>query len=60
VIDLMAKKSGSSIETMVITSIQMDTLSFWPRPFEVKRVAKMSKKYGTIWKIGFSFNFRKV
>jgi hypothetical protein len=44
VIDLMLKKSGPSIKTMVITSSQRHPLSFWPRPFEVKQVAEMGKK----------------
>jgi hypothetical protein len=42
---------------MVITSSQMDTLSFLPRPFEVKQVAKMGEKYGKIWKISYSIEF---
>jgi hypothetical protein len=45
------QKSGLSIKTMVITSIQRYPLSFWPGPFEVKQVAKMGEKYGKIWKI---------
>jgi hypothetical protein len=48
VIDIMLNNSGSSIKTMVITSSQRVLLSFWPRPFEVKQVAKMGEKYGKI------------
>jgi hypothetical protein len=57
VIDLMPKKSGSSIKTMVIISSQWDKLGFWQRPFEVKRVAKMGEKYGKIWKIRYFIKF---
>jgi hypothetical protein len=45
------------IETVVITS--RDQLSFWPRPFEVKREAKMGEKYGKIRKIGYLIEFYK-
>jgi hypothetical protein len=55
----MPKKSGSSIKTMVIISSQRAKLSFWPRPFEVKQVAKMGKKYRKIWKIGYFIKFQK-
>jgi hypothetical protein len=58
VIDLMLKKYGSSIKTMVITTSQRDPLSFSPRPFEVKQVAKKDlKKYGKIWKIEYLIEF---
>jgi hypothetical protein len=57
VIDLMLKKSGSRIKTMVITSSQRHPLRFWRRPFEVKQVAEMGEKYGTIWKIGYFIEF---
>jgi hypothetical protein len=53
VIDLMSKKSVSSIKTMVIISSQRDKLGFWPRPYEVKRVAKIGERYVKIWKIGY-------
>jgi hypothetical protein len=59
VIDLMLKKSGSSIKTMVITSSQRNPLSFWPRHLEVKQVAKMGEKYGKIWKIGYFIELKK-
>jgi hypothetical protein len=54
VIDLMPKKSGSSIKTMVTTSSQRDPLNFWPRPFEEKQWAKVREKYG---KIGYFIEF---
>jgi hypothetical protein len=53
----MLKKIRSSIKTMVITSSQWHPLSFWPRPFEVKQVAKTGEKYGKIWKIGYFIEF---
>jgi hypothetical protein len=57
----MPKKSGSSIKTMVIISSKINKLSFWPRPFEVKQVAKMGEKCGKIRKIEyFHYIFEKI
>jgi hypothetical protein len=42
---------------MVLTSSQREPFSFWPRPFEVKRVAKMDKKEGKIGKIEYFIEF---
>jgi hypothetical protein len=42
---------------MVVTSSQREPLSFWPRLFEVKRVAKMDEKEGKIRKIGYLIEF---
>jgi hypothetical protein len=38
---------------MVVTSSQREPLSFWPRPLEVKQVAKMDEKEGKIGKEKF-------
>jgi hypothetical protein len=35
---------------MVVTPSQREPLSFWPRPFEVERVAKVDEKEGKIGK----------
>jgi hypothetical protein len=42
---------------MVVTSSQREPLGFWPRPFEVKRVAKMGEKEGKIRKTGYFIEF---
>jgi hypothetical protein len=45
---------------MVVTSSQREPLSFWPRPFEVKQVAKMGEKEGKIVKMDTLLNFSEV
>jgi hypothetical protein len=60
VIDLMPKEYGSSFKTVVIISSQRDKLGFWPRPYEVKRVAKMGENTGKSGKLDILLNFRKV
>jgi hypothetical protein len=40
-----------------VTTSQRDPLSFSPRPFEVKQVAKMDEKYGKIWKNEYLIEF---
>jgi hypothetical protein len=42
---------------MVGTSSQREPLSFWPRPFEVKQVAKMGEKEWKFGKIGYLIEF---
>jgi hypothetical protein len=44
---------------MVVTSSLREPLSFWPRPFEVKQVAKMDEKEGKIRKIVYFIEFEK-
>jgi hypothetical protein len=44
---------------MIVTSSQREPLGFWPRPFEVKRGAKIEKKKEKIRKTEYFDEFFK-
>jgi hypothetical protein len=53
VIDIILKNPSK----VVVTSSQREPLSLWPRPFEVKQVAKIDEKEGKIGKNGYLVEF---